>query len=207
MEEGAITDYVPLVREGEAALSDGVIEAVDGVEAAVGERFVNEPPKMFGRLELGTVGRLEYETNAVGHGEVLGSVPAGIVELKHDALVVPGAYRSGKIDEDEFEQLLADGVGNVPHRLAGCRLDETGHIEPLETMMAERDRPLSDWCPHAPHDRLQANAVFIHRPDFDACVRMFTSLLVNRGLELFLSAARSSSVAASGWRGRGCWIE
>jgi hypothetical protein len=36
---------------------------------------------------------------------------------------------------------------------------------------------------------------------------MFTPLLVNRGLELFLSAARSSSVAALGWRGRGCWIE
>ena len=207
MEEGAITDCVPLVREGEAALSDGVIEALDGVEAAVGERFVNEPPKMFGRLELGTVGRLEYETNAVGHGEVLGSVPAGIVELKHDALVVPGAYRSGKIDEDEFEQLLADGVGNVPHRLAGCRLDETGHIEPLETMMAERNRPLAERCPHPPHDRLQADAVFIRRPQFDAGARMFVPLLVNRGFELFLSAARSSCVAASGWRGRGCWIE
>ena len=109
MEEGAITDCVPLVREGEAALSDRVIEALDGGEAAVGERFVDEPPKMFGRLELGTVGGLEYETNAVGHGEILGSVPAGIVELKHDARVVAGAHRPGKI-EDEFEQLLADGV-------------------------------------------------------------------------------------------------
>src|ERR1700739_519454 len=78
MEEGAITDCVPLVREGEAALSDGVIEALDGVEAAVGERFVDEPPKMFGRLELGTVGGLEYEANAVGPREVLGAVPAGI---------------------------------------------------------------------------------------------------------------------------------
>jgi hypothetical protein len=36
---------------------------------------------------------------------------------------------------------------------------------------------------------------------------MFTPLLVNRGLKLFLGAARSSSVAASGWRGRGCWIK
>ena len=113
MEEGAITDDVALVCESEAALSDRVIEALDGGEATVGERFVDEPPKMFGRLELGTVGGLEYETNAVGYSEVLGSVPAGIVELKHDALVVPGAHRSGKIDEDEFEQLLADGVGNV----------------------------------------------------------------------------------------------
>ena len=207
MEEGAVTDGVALVCESEAALCDQVIEALDGGEAAVGERFVDEPPKVFGRLELGTMGGLEYETNAVGHGEVLGSVPAGIVELKHDALAVAGAHRSRKIDEDELEQLLADGVGDVPHRPAGRGLDETGHIEPLETMMAERDRPFSNRCPYAPHDRLQADAVFIHRPDFDARARMFTSLLVNRGLELFLSAARSCSVAASGWRGRGCWIE
>ena len=57
--------------EIEAALSDRVIEALDGGKAAVGERFVDEPPKVFGRLELGTVGGPEYETNAVGHGEVL----------------------------------------------------------------------------------------------------------------------------------------
>jgi hypothetical protein len=41
---------------------------------------------------------------------------------------------------------------------------------------------------------------------FKACVRMFAPLLVNCGFELFLSAARSSRVAASGWRGRGCWM-
>jgi hypothetical protein len=85
---------------------------------------------------------------------------------------------------------------------SGQSLDESGHIEPPETMMAERDWPFSDPCPHAPHDRLPADAVFIDRPDFDACARMFTPLLINRGLELFLSAARSSSVVASGWRPR-----
>jgi hypothetical protein len=37
-------------------------------------------------------------------------VPAGIVELKQDVLVVAHAHRSGKIGEDEFEQLLAAGV-------------------------------------------------------------------------------------------------
>ena len=47
-----------------------MIEARDGGEAAVGERFVDEPPKMIGWLEFGTVGGLEYETNAVG-GSVL----------------------------------------------------------------------------------------------------------------------------------------
>jgi hypothetical protein len=41
--------------------------------------------KVFGRLELGTLGGLEREANAVGHGEVLGPVPGGIVEVQHDA--------------------------------------------------------------------------------------------------------------------------
>jgi hypothetical protein len=50
VEEGAVTNDVALVCESEAALSDRVIEALDGVEAAVGERFVDEPPEMFGRL-------------------------------------------------------------------------------------------------------------------------------------------------------------
>jgi hypothetical protein len=49
--------------------------------------------------------------------------------------------------------------------------------------------------------------MFIHRPDFNARVRMLAALLVSRGLKLFLSAERSASLAASGWRGRGCWIE
>jgi hypothetical protein len=71
-------------------------------------------------------------------------------------------------------------------------------------MMAECDRPFADRRPHAPHDRLQTDAVFIHGPDFDARARMLAALLVSRGFKLFLSAERSSSLAASGWRGRGC---
>ena len=46
---------------------------------------------MFGRLEFRTVGWLEHEANAVGHSQVFGPVPAGIVELKHDALSGPRA--------------------------------------------------------------------------------------------------------------------
>jgi hypothetical protein len=55
VEEGDVTGGVALVGEGEAALSDRVIEALDGGEAAVGERFVDELPKVLDQLELGTV--------------------------------------------------------------------------------------------------------------------------------------------------------
>jgi hypothetical protein len=49
-----VTNGVALVCESEAALSDRVIGALDCGEAAVGERFADELPKVFGRLELGT---------------------------------------------------------------------------------------------------------------------------------------------------------
>ena len=50
-------------------------------------------------------------------------------------------------------------------------------------MMAECDRPLADWRPHAPHGRLQTDALFIHRPDFNGRIRMLALLLVRRGHE------------------------
>ena len=126
-----------LLGKGDAAIADRLVEARDCREAAVGERFVDERPQMLGRLQFGAVGGLEDEADAVGRGQVLWAVPASIVELKHDALLGPGADRLGEISENELEHLLADGVADVPHCPAARRLDEPGHIKPLETMMAE----------------------------------------------------------------------
>jgi hypothetical protein len=46
MEERTIADGFWLLGEGDAAVADRRVEALDGVEAAIGERFVNEGPKM-----------------------------------------------------------------------------------------------------------------------------------------------------------------
>jgi hypothetical protein len=70
-----------------AAVAERLVKALDAVKATIGERFVDERPKMFGRLELWTVGGLKYEANAV----VFWPVPTGIIELKHDALGRPRA--------------------------------------------------------------------------------------------------------------------
>ena len=91
VEQGAVADDVLLLGEGDAAVGDRLIQALNGGKAAVGERFVDEGPKMFGRLELWTVGGLKYEANAVWYRQVFWPVPTGIVELKHDALGRPSA--------------------------------------------------------------------------------------------------------------------
>src|SRR6516164_3986708 len=82
--------------------------------------------------------------------------------------------------------------------VSGSTKPVTRHIEPFEPMMACGDRPLADRRPYSPRDRLQAKAMFVHRPELDFGVRVLALLVGDGRLELFLSAARSSSSAASG---------
>jgi hypothetical protein len=49
--------------------------------------------------------------------------------------------------------------------------------------------------------------MLVHRPDFDRRARVLTFLLSNGPPKFFFNFARSASVAASGCRGRGFWIE
>lgn len=159
---------------------------------------------MLSGLELRTVCRLVDEADAVGNDEVLRPVPAGVVELEDDALARSRADRLGEVGEDGGEQRLADRIRDVPDGLSCGRLDEAGEVEPLEAVMAERDRPLAAGRPDPSCDRLQPEAMLVRRPDLDSRFGM-APLLLARGLgELFLSAVRAASPAAAGWRGRGC---
>ena len=78
VEQSPAVDDVGLVSERGAAVADRLVQPLDGGKAAVGEGFVDEGPKMFGRLELRVVGGLEHEANAVGHGQVSGPRQAAL---------------------------------------------------------------------------------------------------------------------------------
>jgi hypothetical protein len=69
--------------------------------------------------------------------------------------------------------------------------------------MTKRDGALAFGRPDPAQDRLQPNAVLVGRPDFDRFAWVSLGFLGNGLLQLFLSASRSSGVAACGWRGRG----
>ena len=64
MKQGTIADDFWLLSERDAAVAERLVKALDAVKATIGERFVDERPKMFGRLELWTVGWQKYEANA-----------------------------------------------------------------------------------------------------------------------------------------------
>src|SRR5205085_6378524 len=76
-------------------------------------------------------------------------------------------------------------------------------VQPLVTVMTQRDGPLTFGRPDAAQDRLQPDAVLVRGPDLDRLVRVLGSRLSDGLLQLFLNASRSSGVAEPGWRGRG----
>jgi len=90
MEIGVACDGLLVLAEMAASLGDDGIEIVDGVEVGVSERLIDERPQVLGGLEFRAMGRLVDEPDAIGNGEVLRTVPAGIVELEHDGSVAPG---------------------------------------------------------------------------------------------------------------------
>ena len=69
--------------------------------------------------------------------------------------------------------------------MAGCRLDEARHVEPLETVMTDRDRTLADRRPYAARDRLQVKAMLVRRPDLDDRARVLLALIGCGALEHF----------------------
>jgi len=76
VEQGAVADCIWLLREGDAAIANRLVEVLDGLETAIGERLVNEHPKMLGRLQFGAVGGLKDEVNSIGDSQVLRALPA-----------------------------------------------------------------------------------------------------------------------------------
>ena len=64
-----------------------MVEGLDGLEVTVEEGLVDERPQVLGGAARGW-GRLEHQADAVGHGEVLWPVPACVVDLQDDALLL-----------------------------------------------------------------------------------------------------------------------
>lgn len=134
-------------------------------------------------------------------------MPAGVVEDEHDGAVYAGVSFAREGFEQRREKRFRDAVMHIPESLAARRRDEGGHIEPVEAVMAMRDRPLADGRPNAPCNGLQADPVFVAGEDLDRPLWMFRGFLRDGVFEVFLNAAASCGEADFGFLGRGAWID
>lgn len=203
MEFGVGADELRLVGEGGAAAVEGFGQRIDALEGPVGDGLVGERPEPFGGLQLRRIGRQEAEPDAVGRAQLLGDVPAGVVEQHDDDLVAAGADLGGEGVEHRLEQLGVDPVGQPPLDPTASRVDEAVEVEPLVFVMAERDRLLAAPGPDAPAERLQAETVLVEGPELDRPPFGLAPRRRHLAAKFFLNAACSSAVALRTWRGRG----
>ena len=171
--------------ENATARGDDLLEIGKAVEVAIGERLVQDRPEVLSRLKLGRVARQVDQPEAIRHDQVGRGVPAGVVEPEHDDALPsrPGLARNQR--QKRGKERLGHPVRYVPEGLAGDRLHEGGHVQPLIAVMAKRDGPLAFGCPDPAQDRLQPDAVFVGRPDLDWRVWVLGSLLGDSLLQLF----------------------
>ena len=167
MEFGSAFDGVAFVGESCASSSDDVVEFVDRRDVFVDDGFVDQRPQRFGRLWFGRAWRRKDQAYAVGHVQARFAMPAGVVENEHDGSIDASAGLARKGFEQRGKERLRHAVVHIPKSLATRRRDEGRHVEPVETMMARRDRALADGRPDAARHRLQSEPMFVAREDFD----------------------------------------
>ena len=82
--------------EDAATVCDGSFEIGEGLEVRVGERLIEDGPKVLGRLQFGGVARQVDEPETLGHDQVRRGVPAGVVEQKRDHVLASRPGLVGK---------------------------------------------------------------------------------------------------------------
>src|SRR3954465_7939664 len=118
-------------------------------------------------------------------------MPASAVEHEDDVFVGAGADLGGERRQQRAEQRGVDAIGDEPHNLAGGWPDETIEIEPLVAVVATGDGTAAARRPDLAQDRLQAEAVFVERPNFDRAGRFGALKLGDAGLKLFFKNGRT----------------
>ena len=191
-----------MALERDAALGLDLFEVGDAGEVAVGERGVGQRPEVLGRLQLGRVGWQEEQVDVLGHAQLGTGMPAGAVEDEDDLLGRAGADLTGEFGELDREERDRHAGGEVEEGPPRGRLDEADQIAPREAVLDRRDGALPVEAPDLVQDRLQADAVLVGGPEFDARFGVGGRDRLDDRSELFLNAAWAAGSAAT-WRGRG----
>ena len=103
--------------EGAAAADQHRLERIEGGQGAVGDWLVDEGPPPCGRLQFRRVRGQQHHVDAFWQHQIVGDVPAGLVDHQHGTVVARWGAST----------VMRDGLGNfiAPHAIA---VDSTGAV-------------------------------------------------------------------------------
>lgn len=143
------------------------LQVVQRGETAIEQRAVGQGPEVFGGLQLGRIGWQETQMKPRGQEELGTGVPSGTIQDEKDVFARTSADEAGEFAQGDLEGRERDSGQDQEEGAPGAGMDKAIHVGPLVAGMDPHDRTLSAPCPNAPQDGFQANAMFIHAPEFD----------------------------------------
>ena len=114
-------------------------------------------------------------------------MPAGLIEHKDDVLAGTSPHLPGEGRQDRAEQGGVDAIDDEPDHRPGGRSNKAAQIQPLLPAVAVGDRAATARRPDCAKDRLQADPVFVKRPDVNRSRRFGAPEFCDPGLEFFLN--------------------
>jgi hypothetical protein len=202
MEQGGGPDARGLTLEIGAAGELDVFELLDCGEMPIDQARVGEGPEMLGRLQLGGVWGQEEQMDMLGHPQAHTGMPAGTVEDQDDLFVRASADLPGELGQFHLKERDRDTRGEMVQGPTRGRMDEPHQVAPFEAVADWGEGPLANRRPDASEQRLEANAMFVGRPQLDLGVRKSGRDGSYERADLFLKSACCSALA-SACRGRG----
>ena len=98
-------DRAALALQHTAAGHERRFERIKIREGAVGDRLVHQPPQPLGRLQLGGGRGQEGEVDPRWQHQLLGGVPASLVEHQHRPLRRPNPFVAGEFGQGQAKRL------------------------------------------------------------------------------------------------------
>ena len=135
MEQRRGTDAHTLPLESDAAGRLRILQVLDGGEVVVRQDGIGERPHMFGRLQLGGIGRQEEQMQVLRHAQPCAAVPTSAVQDEDDLPVRTCSSLVSKDSQFHFKQGDTDRRGQVKDRATRGGMDETDEVAPVVAML------------------------------------------------------------------------
>jgi hypothetical protein len=179
-------DLGPCV-EGKTPLCLDLLQRVDIAEIPVGQRLVGQRPEALGGLKCGRIRGYKMQVQARGPFDLRAPLPSDPIEPQQHVLAGSRPDGLGERGEGDGERGHRDREEQQPDRVAGAGMHKGIEIAPVVAMQNHRAWMVPAGTPDTTHDRLEAEAVWVGGPPFDAflgvCLRQGTveGTLMRRG--------------------------